>query len=85
MRKIACILSFLILSLAVRAQTAEEILQRVDQIMTEGEKQGISMTGARPGQDEYENPHLGRQDEDGNPDNGGRFYYLVGWRYGLVL
>ena len=44
MRKIACILSFLILSLAVRAQTAEEILQRVDQIMTEGEKQGISMT-----------------------------------------
>lgn len=44
MRKIACILSFLFLSLAVRAQTAEEILQRVDQIMTEGEKQGISMS-----------------------------------------
>ena len=44
MRKIACILSFLILSLTVWAQTAEEILQRVDQIMTEGEKQGISMT-----------------------------------------
>ena len=44
MRKIACILSFLIFSLTLGAQTAEEILQRVDQIMTEGEKQGISMT-----------------------------------------
>ena len=47
MKKIFCIIACLALSVAAMAQTAEEILDKMDEVFSRYEKDGIAMAANR--------------------------------------